>query len=395
MLEMAIEKITLRERVEQVRRAAPRLAVVALAAMAAYFFARHVVGHPRPFFAPISAVLVMGVTAGRTVRRALQLALGVALGIVVADLLVRVAGVGAWQLGLVIFLAMCVVVFAGGDQLAVNQAAASGVLVAILAIPNDPTGVSRFIDILIGAGIALLFALVLFPVHPTKLAADALEPALGRIADALRLVAAGLESGDREKADDALDASRALEQDVAPLRMAAAVSNETSRLALARRSQLSTVDRYAAAVEQVTRVQRSVASLARGASAALRLGDTVPPTVAVGLRDLAESAEHVAAAITDESERDAAQVAALRAATAVSAALDHTRNLRISIVVGQVRMIASDLLRASGMSLEESRAAMHQTPGGGHTEEHRTVQPSAPMPGLQDEIEAARPRRDR
>jgi len=110
MLEMALDKITLRQRFDHLRRVAPRLGIVALAAMAAYLVARYLVGHPQPFFAPISAVLVIGVTAGRTFSRALQLALGVAIGITIADLLVRVAGVGAWQLGLVIFVVMCVVV---------------------------------------------------------------------------------------------------------------------------------------------------------------------------------------------------------------------------------------------------------------------------------------------
>ena len=394
MLEMALDKITLRERFDHLRAVAPRLALVALAAMVSYLIARYLIGHPQPFFAPISAVLVMGVTAGRTVKRALQLAFGVALGIAVADLLVRYTGVGAWQLGLVIFVVMCVVVFAGGDQLAVNQAAASGVLVAILAVPTDPHGFSRLLDILVGAGTALLFTLVLFPLNPSRLAKEALNPALEQISIALRRIADALESGSSTQADSAVDAARELEHDVEPLRAAAAVSDETSRLAVARRGQLGTVDRYAYAVEQVTRVQVSVVSLARGASAALRQGNTVPPTVIVGLRDLAEAADHVAASVTDKNESDIARVAALRAATASSAALDHTRNLAVSIVVGQVRMIANDLLRATGMSLEEARHALHTKPGG-DDDAVIPLEPHSHHPvGLHDEIEAARPRGD-
>ncbi len=392
MLEITIEKTTLRQRFDHLRALAPRLALVALAAMVSYLFARYVVGHPQPFFAPISAVLVMGVTVGRTVKRALQMAFGIALGIVVADLMVRYTGVGAWQLGLVIFVVMCVVVFAGGDNLAVNQAAASGVLVAILAIPADPHGFSRLLDILVGAGVALVFTLVLFPLNPSRLAKDALHPALEQISIALRKIADALESGSSTQADRAVDAARDLEHGVEPLRTAAAVSDETSRMAVARRGQLGTVDRYAYAVEQVTRVQVSVVSLARGASAALRQGSTVPPTVLVGLRDLAVSADHVAASVTDKKERDKARVAALRAATASSAALDHTRNLAVSIVVGQVRMIANDLLRATGMSLEEARNALHSKPGG-NDDAVIPLQPhSHDLQGLHDEIEAARPR---
>ncbi|MCX6370197.1 MAG: hypothetical protein NTZ58_02955, partial [Solirubrobacterales bacterium] len=96
--------------------------------------------------------------------------------------------------------------------------------------------------------------------------------------------------------------------------------------------------------------------------------------------------------ITDEKERDIARVAALRAATASSAALDHTRNLAVSIVVGQVRMIANDLLRATGMSLEEARHALHTKPGGAD-DAVIPLEPHSHDPvGLHDEIEAARPR---
>jgi len=115
--------------------------------------------------------------------------------------------------------------------------------------------------------------------------------------------------------------------------------------------------------------------------------------VIAGLRDLADAASHVAASVTDENERGIARVAALRAATAASSALDHTRNLAVSIVVGQVRMIANDLLRASGMSLEQAREALHSKSGGDDDAVTLPQQHAHAPQGLHDEIEAARPSR--
>ena len=112
----------------------------------------------------------------------------------------QVIGTGAWQIAVIVFLGMMVVVFLGGDQMVVVQAANAGVLIAVLAIPGDPTGLSRFVDALIGAGTALVFNLVLFPVNPLKLAAGALEPAVKRLGAVIDAVADALESEDDDAA---------------------------------------------------------------------------------------------------------------------------------------------------------------------------------------------------
>ena len=148
LLETAADRVSLRERWLRLRKTAPRIAAVAIAATVAYAIARYGLGHPRPFFAPIAAVVVSGVTLGANTRRAIQLSLGVAVGILVADLAIQVIGTGTWQIAVIVFFGMCLVVFAGGDQLAVNQAASAGVLIATVASPTDfartmPPGVVR------------------------------------------------------------------------------------------------------------------------------------------------------------------------------------------------------------------------------------------------------------
>src|ERR1700736_3986829 len=61
----------------------------ALAAAVAWLIARHVAGHAGPFFAPVAALMVSGLTVGQRALRALELTVGQALGILCADLLVN------------------------------------------------------------------------------------------------------------------------------------------------------------------------------------------------------------------------------------------------------------------------------------------------------------------
>src|SRR4029453_11379173 len=95
----------------------------AVAASVAYFLAVIVIGHGQPFFAPIAAVICLGVTLGQRRRRAIELAVGVAVGLMVADLLVLVIGNGTFQIAVVVLLAMGAAVFFGGGTILINQAA--------------------------------------------------------------------------------------------------------------------------------------------------------------------------------------------------------------------------------------------------------------------------------
>jgi uncharacterized membrane protein YgaE (UPF0421/DUF939 family) len=57
----------------------------AVAASVAYFLAVLLFGHERPFFAPIAAVICLGVTLGQRWRRAVELVFGVAVGLMVSS----------------------------------------------------------------------------------------------------------------------------------------------------------------------------------------------------------------------------------------------------------------------------------------------------------------------
>src|SRR3954471_20546144 len=62
----------------------------ALAAALAWTIATHLLGHQRPFFAPLAALVALGLSHSQRTSRTLELILGVAVGILVADLVISV-----------------------------------------------------------------------------------------------------------------------------------------------------------------------------------------------------------------------------------------------------------------------------------------------------------------
>ncbi|MDQ4082965.1 MAG: FUSC family protein [Actinomycetota bacterium] len=122
----------------------------ALAASVAYFLAAIVLGQEQPFFAPIAAVISLGLTLGQRGRRTVELVFGVAIGLLVADLLVLAIGVGAVQVAVVVALAMAAALLFAERTLFVNQAAISAILVMVLQPPDSGLSPDRFLNALMG-----------------------------------------------------------------------------------------------------------------------------------------------------------------------------------------------------------------------------------------------------
>ncbi|MBA3262473.1 MAG: FUSC family protein, partial [Thermoleophilaceae bacterium] len=158
LLEQAAEasRTGLRTRQERIVAGARPILHSAVAASLAWLVATEVVGHRQPFFAPISAVVTLGLTAGERRRRAIELAIGVAVGIAIADALVAAIGTGTWQVGVIVALAMIAATLVGGGPLLASQAGASAVLVATLQPPDGGVDFGRALDALVGGGSALL-----------------------------------------------------------------------------------------------------------------------------------------------------------------------------------------------------------------------------------------------
>ena len=371
LIEEAAERsrLSARTRAERLRAAARAILQATLAATIAWLVATEIVGHPRPFFAPVSAMITLGLTQGQRGRRAVEVVLGVTLGIAVADMLVLALGTGWWQLAVVVAVAMSLALLLGSGQMFAQQAAVSAALVATLQPPDGGVSFARAVDALLGGSIALAVSALVLPANPVRMVREAAAPVLAELAAVLDDVADALERRDRDAVQAALHRGRGIDELAEDLDEALTVGRETARLTLPRRGSLGTVDVYADAAAQIDLAVRNVRVLARGARRAIDLDDNVPPEIASALRSLADAVRALGDAIDDPGRAGAVREPAVRASVEATLVLERTGNLSVSVIVGQIRSTAVDLLRGSGLSYDEAadavRSAVRAADAGG------------------------------
>jgi uncharacterized membrane protein YgaE (UPF0421/DUF939 family) len=349
----------LRTRRERIVAGARPILHSAIAASVAWLLATELVGHEQPFFAPISAVITLGLTVGQRRRRAIELAIGVAMGIAIADALVAAIGTGTWQIGVVVALAMVSAALVGGGALLASQAGASAVLVATLQPPDGGFDFDRALDALVGSGTALVVSSLILPVHPIRLVSESAGPVVDRLVAALGQIATALTTRQPDAADAALLAVARVDGAHESLLETLEAAGEVARLSPQRRGSLGGVDRFALAAGELGRAIENVRALARGAVRATQLEDSIPGDAVEAVQELARCAEGLREYL-EGGEPDEARDAAVRAAGLANAVLEATGNLSAVHIVGQIRLIAVDLLRASGLERAEAQEAVRE-----------------------------------
>ena len=340
----------------------------ATAACLAWFLAVLILGLERPTFAPIAAVIVLGLAVGERGRRAVELTLGVAFGVAIGDLLVSFVGVGALQAGIFVVLAMGLAVFLGGGELGVKEAAISAMIIMITFQPSAAGfPVDRFLEALIGGGTALLIN-ALLPVNPERMVQDAAYPVFAESAAVLEEVADALEAGDAGRVQGAYVKARAIDARVSGLKEVVAAGRETARLAPPRRRSLGHMELYAAAADQIDLTVRDVRALARAALSVVQPEDPAPERLLAAIRGLARATEALAAYLqTSGDPPDETRRLALEAASEASTLLeeheDLASNLGINALVDQIHSSAVDLIGGTGMDRSEALQALEEATG--------------------------------
>jgi uncharacterized membrane protein YgaE (UPF0421/DUF939 family) len=349
-----ISRAGLRSRRERIITSARPILHTSLAAAIAWFVATELIQHSNPFFAPISAVVTLGLTVGQRRRRAVELAIGVAVGIAIADALVAAIGTGTWQIAVVVCLAMVGATLVGGGALLASQAGASAVLVATLQPPEGGFDFNRFFDALIGGGVALAVSSLILPVNPLRLVHEYVQPVIDRLVTALERIARALEAKQPEAAEEALLAVGRLDAAHDALLEALDAAGDAARLSPRRRRALSGLDRYAVAGGELGLVVENLRALARGVVRAISLDDSVPVEAIEAVRELRRCAEALDGYLRGDDPDDA-RAAAVHAAALANMVLEETTNLSAVHIVGQIRLAAVDLLRATGLERGEAQ----------------------------------------
>jgi hypothetical protein len=320
----------------------------AAAAVAAYWLALVLLPDPRPAFAAIAAVITVGATHGERTGRALQLVGGVVLGITVAVLIIQLIGVGTWQIGVMVVLAMAAAVALGGGELLVVEAGVSAILLVALD-PGAAEGFSpnRIIEGMIGGATAFAVSSLLFPPDPALGPARAAQLVFVELGRSLERVAAGLAGGDAAAAEQALVDARAIDGLIRSVDEAIVAGRETARYAPPRRAARVELDRYARSMGQVDFAVRNTRVLARHALRPLREGGEVPAELHGAVLDLSHAVWELAASYDAPAHAKGARDLARRAATRVAELPDTRADL--VLIGGQVRSVAVDLVRAADL----------------------------------------------
>lgn len=336
------------------REAAWPIAQTAVGAGVAWAIARYALGHKQPFFAPIAAAISLGASRGRRGRQAVQLVTGVTVGIVVADLVVALIGTGAAQISLVVALAMLAALLFSRSPLLVNQAGASAILVVALHQPH--TGSQRLLDAAVGGAVAILIGVVLFPVDPRRLVADAARRALRTLADGLSRVESALREPDQVTSGWSLEIARGVHAALAALAQAQETAAGVVKHAPGRRRARGEVERLSAQAAQIDLLANAELSLVRRSGQIAASGRPVPEWLADTLRELGSALHTLAEDPGGERAQSEARVHALDAAR--EAARHTGSDPGVVALALQARAMARDLLYVTGMAADQAGEAL-------------------------------------
>lgn len=364
-----------RDRLRRVRLTATPIVQAALAAALAWLVATSPpIEHDQPFFAPIAALISVGVGMGHSMRRVVEMVVGVALGVLVGDVIVGFIGVGVVQIAAVVALAMAVAVFLGGGSVTVTQAGASAVLVVVLVAPNDsaPINLDRFVDAAVGGAVGLVVTALLLPINPVRAVQRAIDPLLRTLTDLLERSATALAERDRVLAAGVLTDARNTQADIDAVAATLDSSSEVARIAPVRWRAQGRLVGYLDAAEPIDYSARNIRVLARHAISMLRRREPVPHVLPDALRTLAGAVRLLRLDLESGATPAEARASAVAAAEMATEALDQTGGFAGQVVVAQVRTIAFDLLRATGVDRERAHTLMPSIPSspsepGGHT----------------------------
>lgn len=342
-------------RIRRLRSRAFLLVQSALAAGVAWWVASDVFAHPTPFFAPIVAVVCLGISYGQRLRRVIEVAVGVAVGVFTADLFVSVAGTGGWQITVVVIVAMSLAMLVGGGPVFVMQAGVQGIVVAALA-PSPGQAFTRWTDALIGGAVALVAASIV-PQAPLRRPRVAASEVARKISELLRRAAASAEDGDVEAAAEVLASARQTDSLLRELTTAADEGLSVLHSSPFTRRQAPGVRKMADLIDPLDRAMRSTRVLVRKVAAVVGRGEKLPPGYREVIDQLAEATDVIARALAENASPDIAQKAVLEVALATSH-LPRTDNLVTETVLAQLRSVVVDLLQVTGLEVDEAIAAL-------------------------------------
>jgi uncharacterized membrane protein YgaE (UPF0421/DUF939 family) len=355
-------RVSFRARRGRLRSKSWHIGQCAVAAGVAWWLANDVFGHPRPFFAPIVAVICLGTSYGQRLRRVVEVTLGVAVGVFLADLLLLLIGTGPWQVTILVALAMTITLLLNAGTLFVTQAAVQGIVVVTFAAAPG-YALTRWVDALIGGAVALVAAAVV-PRAPLRRPREEAALVVRRIAELLRAGARSADEGDVEAGLEVLAGARNTDRLIRELQDAADEGLSVLASSPFRRRHVGHVRRMVELVEPLDRALRNTRVLVRRMALTSYHHQRLPHAYVLLCVDLAdvvdEMADELAAghSLADPHGPTSDVRRGLLRIGEGTAQVERVADLSADVVLAQIRSIVVDLLQVTGMDVLEATDAL-------------------------------------
>lgn len=244
--------------------------------LAELLFAEKFQSH-QPIFAAIAAIASLAPGAPNHGKQAVALLCGVTTGVLLGEMAL---GLPEWPLAIRIVLVTAAGLGAGAIFGTVPmigmQAATSALLVILLGF--SVAGTTRLYDVVVGAGVGLLFSQVLLTPDPLRTLNKAANKLLRLLADGLGESAKALETANAKKAQDALLTVTKAHADLNTLEVGIANARFSARWSLRGRLSAEEVDAMAERYDRrAIRLYASALLLAEGIANGLARDGASPP----------------------------------------------------------------------------------------------------------------------
>lgn len=352
---LARGRTSLRARLARLRSKQWQIGQCAIAAGVAWWLAADVFGHDTPFFAPVAAVVSLGTSYGQRLRRVSEVTIGVAVGVFTADVFIHYLGSGAWQLTLIVALAMSTALLLDAGAIFVTQAAVQSIVVCVL-LPDPGAAFTRWTDALIGGSVALVAAAVV-PRAPLRRPREQAAVVARKISELLRAAGDCIDDGDIDHAQAVLADARATESLIGELKAASAEGLSIVASSPFRMRHREPVRLMAELIEPLDRCLRNTRVMLRRVMVAAHRREPVPPGYAGFARDLADVVTGVADELAAGRMAEAMRQPLVELGRA-SSHLPRSSGLSGEVVLAQLRSINADLLAVTGLTPMEATDAI-------------------------------------
>lgn len=152
-------------------------------------------GTDKPYFAPLAAILCLQVTVEESLWQGYQRVLGIVGGVVLADVVARSIGIHGWSIALLVLVGTGAAAVLKLGTKATSQVGVSAMMVLTVGGGHYTYAMDRIVDTIIGAVIAILINMFIFPPDYTPQAKQSVQKAAAELAQRFQAISEWLDGG--------------------------------------------------------------------------------------------------------------------------------------------------------------------------------------------------------